>query len=109
MSDQGTGSAGQLDAAAKAALLDILAAIEADAAAPGAVGPVGHGTIRLRGRPDGPAMVVAPVAVAAPVGHGPIRLRDRRAEPAPSVAEDAPAAALDPIADIVAALAADAG
>ncbi len=71
--------------AVAAAIRDILAALEADAGAQGTQGagsgePVGHGTIRLRGRPDGPAPVVM---AAEPVGHGTIRLRGRTEEPAP--------------------------
>ncbi len=117
--------------AVAAAIRDILAALAADAGTeaprpfdPG--DPVGHGTIRLRGRPDGPAAV--PVA-GEPVGHGTIRLRGRREAPAPVAfafaAEpvghgrirlhgrplESPATAagaLDPRADILAAFAAHA-
>ncbi len=81
--EQGT-SGPAISAAVAAAIRDILAALEADAgAAPARTGdpggPVGHGTIRLRGRPDGPAAVPA---VADPVGHGTIRLRGRSEGPA---------------------------
>lgn len=66
-----------------AAIADIQAALEATA---GAAGPVGHGTVRLRGRPappeahrssvDGAADVGTDLAAAAgPIGHGAIVLR----------------------------------
>jgi hypothetical protein len=69
--------------------------------------PVGHGTIRLRGRADGPAPGAVVAAPAEPVGHGTIRLHGQSVGPA---VEENPRAAdvFDPIADILAALAATA-
>jgi hypothetical protein len=64
-------------------------------------GPVGHGTIRLLGRQDIPAVAVAAPATPEPVGHGSVRLNT----PPPAGVHTDPVTTAA-VADILAAVAA---